>query len=90
MRAFSDRPPPERERYEYGFWADGHQTFIQTNALLSYLRSTELALVIKAEMVRRTESRREPDGGNEQEIQRVLLINGDGAIQGLQRTQSLR
>jgi len=90
VRAFSDRPPPERERYEHGFSAAGQQTFVRTNALLDYLRSTGLALVVKAEMTRRAESRREPDRGNEQEIQRVLLIEGDGAVQGLRRTQSLR
>jgi hypothetical protein len=90
VRAFSDRPPPERERYEHGFSAAGQQTFVQTDALLSYLRSTGMALVVKAEMMRRVESRREPDRGNEQEIQRVLLIHGDGAVEGLQRTQSLR
>jgi hypothetical protein len=90
VRAFSDRPPAERERYETGFSAEGHQTFVQTGALLDYLRSTGMALVIKVEARRRNESRREPDRENEQEIQRVLLIHPDGTIEGLRGTRSLR
>jgi hypothetical protein len=90
VRAFSDQPPSDRERYQHGFWSSGHQTFVRTDALLSYLRSTGLALVMKAEMMRRIDSRREPDGGNEQEIQRVLLISGDGKFEGLRRNHSLR
>ena len=88
VRRFSDEPPPERG-YESRFYAAGTLTYVEPDALLSFLSSVNMTLIIKVEMKRRDKTSEEQDGEHDQEIQRAIVIDQSGQIKGLQGNRAI-
>jgi hypothetical protein len=88
MHCFSDLPSYPRDRYRTDITVSGRQTFVQTAALLRYLRATGMHLIIKGHADRRDgdpyQRPRQRDDDRVQELNRVILIEHSGDIRRLE------
>jgi hypothetical protein len=87
MRSFSDAPPDREDRYRTGVTVDGRQTFVDAEALLSYLQGAGMHLIIKAHADRRDSDpynrAHNRDQDRVQDINRVFLVEHSGRLHGL-------
>ena len=91
IQAWSDEPPPQRHDPRNTF-TTGSRTFVNTRAVLSYLKATKTSLLIRISITRRRHNSYESDQDNthDQEIHRLVIIDQHGHVQGLPGCRALR
>jgi hypothetical protein len=91
IQAWSDEPPPQR-RDSRGTFTTGSQTFVNTRAVLSYLKATKTSLLIRVWSTRRRHHayKSDQDNTHDQEIHRLVIVDQHGHVQGLPGCRTLR
>lgn len=89
VRRFSDESQDRQERESRRFWTSGRQVFVDTEALLNFLQTIEMSLILKIGVIRRDKNSEGRNTEHDQEIHRALLIHQDGRVEGLGPNRSI-